>query len=562
MAEEMEAATASDLEVIDDSSSENDTDESDDVETLVAGRSKRATAGNRLANILEKEADDDLELLFAEAEDDVEFEGLEDDGSDAELESSSEEEDQGPGAKGEDEFEGEKELQKRDRAEKLAKKRKAHDMFAGLHKKVKIDPTTSSQSPNTPAPRPKKKSERVSWLPTPEDGPVRQSSRRQTVQNKEATLAKLEKDDERRKHTQKVMEAAAKRKEMHKPKLMTQAERLAEAAKTERLNSKSLNRWEEMEKKRTEDQRAKLAALQNRKLEGPVVTFWSGAAKWVGDKLTQVGLRPVTQDADKEGRGRKKKDRDSIMLDHPKKSKDKNPPDELGTSTKEDASVPSQVEPMNLEQTTSTNTQQITFIPPQGPSNFLDGIQYHAPMPSDSQGVPDLASNPPAPNAPSDIPTHIHEDSTTSAPAVELEPQHSARNLVVLENFDPKAIQERAEYNIFFTKQKAHKVPSSKAQSNFASFLQTLASSTNDYLEPSQELCVITSYPAKYRDPGTGLPYFDKYGYGQIQKLKAGHCSWSNMLGCYVGEVGIAARGVPDKFFAPFSAPPGNGPIY
>jgi vacuolar protein sorting-associated protein 72 len=72
---------------------------------------------------------------------------------------------------------------------------------------------------------------------------------------------------------------------------MTQADRLVEAERTERKNSKSLNRWEETEKKRSEEQKARLAALHNRQLEGPVITWWSGLAKWVNGKLAHVGGR-------------------------------------------------------------------------------------------------------------------------------------------------------------------------------------------------------------------------------------------------------------------------------
>lgn len=81
-----------------------------------------------------------------------------------------------------------------------------------------------------------------------------------------------------------------------KPKAMTQAERMEEAARTERRNAKSLNRWEEMEKKRAEEQRAKLEALKNRQLSGPVITWWSGPAKWIDGKLGLVGAK-VLQEA-------------------------------------------------------------------------------------------------------------------------------------------------------------------------------------------------------------------------------------------------------------------------
>src|SRR5579862_9044284 len=102
--EDQEQTTSS---VSDDDSS--DKQDAPAVESLIAGREKRSTAGNRLSVLIDREADDDLELLFAEDEDDVEFEGADaEDQSDVQFESSDEDdEDQGPAGKGENELEGE-----------------------------------------------------------------------------------------------------------------------------------------------------------------------------------------------------------------------------------------------------------------------------------------------------------------------------------------------------------------------------------------------------------------------------------------------------------------------
>jgi vacuolar protein sorting-associated protein 72 len=70
------------------------------------------------------------------------------------------------------------------------------------------------------------------------------------------------------------------------------------------------------------------------------------------------------------------------------------------------------------------------------------------------------------------------------------------------------------------------------------------------YPEPrdAHEKCVITSQPAKYRDPDTGLPFRDAYAYKEIQKLKRGDYKWSKLLGAYVGLGTYHARGVPERF--------------
>lgn len=274
----------------DDKSDEGEDVAENRVESLVSGRAKRATAGNRLSAVLAQEGDDELELLFAEDEEDVEFKSDDaEEASDVQLDSSSDEEGNGP-TQVDDDLEGEKELQKQVRGEQR-KKRAAQEAFRkpGLRKKLAIDPRERVAVPSTSAPRSRKKSERVSWIPTAEEGPTRSSTRKQTVQNKEIIHLRMIENEKRRIHTISVMEAAAKRRQT--PKFVSQQERLEEAARTERRNAKSLNKWEESEKKRIEDQKAKLEALQNRQLNGPVICWWSGKAKWVNGKLEGVGSK-------------------------------------------------------------------------------------------------------------------------------------------------------------------------------------------------------------------------------------------------------------------------------
>ncbi|KAL6235366.1 hypothetical protein BDW75DRAFT_209606, partial [Aspergillus navahoensis] len=280
------------------------------VQSLIAGREKRSTAGRQMSALLDAEADDELALLFEEVDDDNEFaaDAAEEGGEEEDMgldSSSDDEDDQGPNAHTDD-FEGERQIEKEEKEEKK-KKRAREDLRYGItSKKVKIDPTAAPKAPTTPAPRPRKKSERVSWIPTPDEGPTRSSSRRQTMQNKELTHARLKDSEEKRIRLIATMEEAAKRKAKNKPKGMTQAERLAEAERVERLNSKSLNRWEEMEKRKAEERRAKIEALQNRRLEGPVISYWSGVATWADGRLTRVGKVAIMPKPEKDDSTRKK----------------------------------------------------------------------------------------------------------------------------------------------------------------------------------------------------------------------------------------------------------------
>ncbi|UKZ68669.1 uncharacterized protein TrAtP1_009691 [Trichoderma atroviride] len=246
------------------------------VEWLATSRSRRSTAGNRMKSMLaNEEPDSDLELLFAEDEDDQGFTDAGDDASDVQMDSSSD--DEGENNAG-DELEGEQELERQARERRAAqRKRKAQEAIpAKFRKKVRIHPAASESSTPAPASRPKKKSERTSWLPSPADLPTRASSRKTTRMSKEQLHQQMiEREERRLKQLEQMQKKAARMEALKKPP-MTQEDRLREAAIVEKRNSKSLNRWEVAEKQREEERRAKLAALNQRTLKGPVITFWTG----------------------------------------------------------------------------------------------------------------------------------------------------------------------------------------------------------------------------------------------------------------------------------------------
>lgn len=277
-------------------------------EWLATGRDKRATAGNRMKSMLaNEEPDSDMELLFAEDDDDQGFTDVGDDGSDVHMDSSSDEEDNAA-AGADDDMEGEKELERQAKEKRAAqRKRKAQEAIpAKFRKKVRIDPTTSRAAVQAPAPRPKKKSERASWLPTAADAPTRASSRSTTQLSKEQLHAQMKEREVRRlKQVQQMERQAAKREAAKKP-AMTQEERLREAEIVERRNSKSLNRWEVAEKQREEERKAKLAALNERTLKGPVITFWSGTREWKDGGLAKFA---VLEEKPKRKERKKKEDK-------------------------------------------------------------------------------------------------------------------------------------------------------------------------------------------------------------------------------------------------------------
>ncbi|KAL2414914.1 hypothetical protein ABEF95_000941 [Exophiala dermatitidis] len=301
-----------------DSDSNGSEDESSDepVETLIAGRERRKTAGNRYDRdlLLEEAAAaadedaDEVTLLFADADDeeDDEFKSDEED-EDADM-SSSDDDDQGPNA-APDDLEGEKEIQKHAKEER-AKKRRADlalTSVAGIRKKLKTDPTRPGGL-STPA-KPSKKKERVTWVHDPDSG--RSSLRKQTIAHRAETIARLKESEAQSKKLKALKEQRDRERAKDAPKELTQADRLAEAARVERQNAKSLNRWEAMEKKRQEEQAAKLAALKDRKLEGPVITWWSARAQWIGPRLHKIGTKDagdvIEGGVETKKRGRKSK---------------------------------------------------------------------------------------------------------------------------------------------------------------------------------------------------------------------------------------------------------------
>jgi vacuolar protein sorting-associated protein 72 len=571
---EMKEGSSSESRDDSSSSSEDESDSEPEVVPLAAGREKRATAGNRMNSLIAAEDDDDDEvaLLFAaeEEDEDVEFEGDDDEaGSDAQFDSSSDDDDHGPNAAADEDLEGERELQKKEKADR-AKKRKANDALtttAGVRKMARFDPSVSTKRTTAPAPKPSKKKERESWSLKETEGPSRTSLRPQTVANTEVIRAKVKHDDEQ--HAKVVERLKKKRLEREKdmPPEMTQADRLAEAEKIEKKNAKSLNRWETMEKKRAEEQAAKLAALHNRKLEGPVISWWSGVAKWLGPKLTMVGSKETNQEPVVEGkkRGRKPKsyyealeaskdaDAEISSIGTPRDQTTTPAPSETavnsGTTT-EAAAVPSE-QPL---------PPQIAFTAPQGPDNFLHGIHEYASLPSEA-APPTAAGTAPMPQPQPSLPAPINNN---TAPQISLQPtpqqipvqpnpgissappplllppppppppppipQTSTRNLVILTSFDtlPSTSKQLNSYAFFSNSRKTPK-PSKHAP----------------------EICTITSLPARYRDPSTGLGYANAYAYQKLQEMKKQSYVWSGMLGCYVGKSGVAARGVPDGFFGP-----------
>ncbi|EON68346.1 hypothetical protein W97_07604 [Coniosporium apollinis CBS 100218] len=522
-------------------------DDAPSVPSLVSGRARRANAGNRMRQLIEgarqeqevQEEDAEAKEVFAELAEDEDFGGSDaEDKDDVSLSSSSG--DEGDAGE-EDEEAGEKALVRQERVEKAAKRKARHAPFKqgglGMRKRVKIDPMAAAetQTSTMPAPalRPRKKSERVSYLPAPgEAAAVRASSRRLAVQNKEETHNRLKEKEEHRLKTLMVMEAAAKRKEQNAPKAMTQADRLAEAARVEKQNSKSLNRWEAAEKKREEEQRAKLEALKNRKMEGPFIRFYSGPAVWVNGKLKHVGKGAKIEETDESAaQGVEKGTSGSAAAPtDPTVSATHEPSNTTQPASLLPTAPPLPTPPRPLHPLAYPNS--IMFAPPQGPAGFLDGIHYYASLPDQlrQQALHPHPYHQPlyAPLAPSHHPVHV---TPPPPPPPRKLIERATRNLITLHGYDDlKPRDKDALCRALFEWQRTKLGP-----------------------KTAPAVCAITARPARYRDPGTGLAFVDVGAYRFIRRLVGGSCVWSKRAECFAGPKvgegwGRAAGGVPGRF--------------
>ncbi|EWC44510.1 hypothetical protein DRE_06778 [Drechslerella stenobrocha 248] len=498
-------------------------------ESLVAGRQKRSTAGNRLAQLLEQEQPDDLDLLFEEnGDEDEDFEGKHE--SDIELGSSSDEEDK---PQEQDELAGEKALQHEEKVSK--KKRKAGAGYPGqkeLDKLVLRQQSLRSKRVTIQEPdqgkelsaqelldqdqstRARKKSERLSWIPTAEDQPSRQSSRRQTVANKQMIHERMKESNERRLKVIAAMNKASQKKKQQKVEL-TQEMRLERAKKVEHQNKKSLNKWQEAEETRLAAQRAKLAALHNRKIEGPFIRFYSGRAEWdTGGHLVSIGKRKLAQEIPE-------------VAEKPTGEKEAKAPENAIDRAQPDGDTAMGDAPQD---------------PVEGPSDAdANGVPAPEIPPGDAPLTPNPPSEPPTapqaerisavPLSDADLDDDTHHQiaeqlqTDLDASLLPVKPTITSQVYICLEGFKREASSREFQSKVLFPHNRG---PLPK---------------------PDRPLCVTTSLPARFKDPSTGLPYASLFGYKQIQRVKKGALLWNNELQCFFDEQDAAA-GVPEGFCA------------
>ncbi|USW52035.1 Putative Vps72/YL1 family protein [Septoria linicola] len=600
----------------DDESSGSSSDGEDIATTgLIATRAKRSTAGNVYASLRQILDDEELqkELLGEEEDDQGDFVGSDKDDDDA-MSSSGDEDDAGPPQAGDKEdLEGEKELKKQERLQ-LKRKRKMDEARMRLpafqkKKKVKLaDDVKTEDGSAAPVERPKKKSERQNWLPTAEDAPIRQSSRSTAVANREMVHSNLKESIKRSEKQKKVMANHAARLKASARAVLTQEERYAKAARIEKETAKDFGRWEREEAERQRLREEALAAKRKRGIDGPVIRHWSGSVLWEGEKIKDGrlhGSQKVEEIKDRPGSAG-----GEGVAGHAEAVADSGSGQSTAYATANGTPAPPSV-PATPGFAGSRPLQSVAPAPSPAPAaapeSWLRGIHEYA---NDSgastpgqpslytpstpaintpqqtlNGFPALAPQPSAnhftPNQPAvyhGLPPHggynqfqlnTPSQQTPPVPVVPLIKQQAQRSLIMLEAFESLEVTTTSKRATSKVSKENPLEPTAVASTllplSYPTFTHEQArylthkkrSTAKDPLPPPpvKERCALTPFPAKFRDPKTGLAYTGLMEYKMIQRLLAGGCQWSSVLGSWVGpaygDMGRPARGVPEGFGLP-----------
>ncbi|WFD21151.1 hypothetical protein MCAP1_003409 [Malassezia caprae] len=445
---------------------------------LVQERARRATAGNRMRDLLEQALEE--EELFVDTENDVEFEAREEepDYVDSDFDGNSSEEDSG-----EDE-EAEESLAREEKRQAKARRPAVCSLAAVVSAPAPRRPVRRPP----PAPRPA----------TDAQGGVRSSSRRATVESKLATQSKLQEAEARR--------ASAKARPAKRVKQLTQDMLIREALETEESNTESLLHFLERE----EERKARQRQSNKKEIQGPFV-------RWISVGLPQNiwVLRAHEHEA------RAKADEESRQQDAPGQAPGPKEPAD-GTA----GPVP------GADEAAYTQAQG----PADGPAGPVEGPvegPAEAPAPASAPEAPAPLPEPAPPEAapaPAPSPAPASRVLDVAAPTPPSEPEVpgdapgpaddpmaagdiTGRTILTLQNMEPTTTWVDEFRYLLGDHCTWDRLP--------------IVPSRNRPFRPRQSLCVITGLPARYRDPHTRLPYATTEAYAMLRRVLDGEFLWT-----------------------------------
>ncbi|ORY21983.1 YL1 nuclear protein-domain-containing protein [Naematelia encephala] len=524
-------------------------------ETVALGRSKRATAGNRMRELLEKAHQEDDDEMFKEVADDDEFEAPQE-VRDVYLDEFADTDDEFE----EDEEAMERELRKEERRKAKGKSRVSFNPLASLPKPRKPAPlsTLPPSTPDTPGDEASSSSTPTPFVPSlldTIDPTTMAPSTLLLAQRKQRRDAKrLQRSDTRRSalrastlRTEQVVEKTEEpkrkgRKALHEGgevrgvRFMNQAELIAAALEEEDRNKEELAGW-----LRREEERRELRRVGRKRVKGP---RWTWVSRTVGGRPAVEVVDETAPQVDR-NRETETKGKREIEVEGQRETESATPApvakaaaEPAPTSTPISTSTPASL-PTPGPAPTSTPILAIPIGPTPTP----------VPEPPAASTEPPTASTEPptastSASVPEPTPTPAPAPEITPAPATSTEPQPTTSLPVAETDTAPSGPYTR-NYLIL-----------SSIPGGLAAELSLILGSHVDWSDlqyiPARNrpinrrppLCPFTGLPAKYKHPRTGVVYATKEGYKLIEGLMAERFVWDEHGFWAAGEDDIPAEGI------------------
>ncbi|MCO5549731.1 hypothetical protein L7F22_003204 [Adiantum nelumboides] len=541
------------------------------VEALSVGRSRRATAGNRMRELLEQEreriaaededpslstsrkgqssgkkddssnkkkkkfdkaGEEDEDAIFQNEEDDIDFQELDggEDIIDSDFDLSS---DQGD----DDEEAGERALEAEEKAAKKASKAKSKGIPMQT-KRTALPPKSAFAADGNEgenSKRPAKQKKRISFAPT-ENGEgsgdkrnQRSSKRKSAIQFSESVQARLKEDEERR--ARQMEHAQPKRKKVR----LSQADLIAEALEMEEQNRQSLKVFLEREEERRERERKR----GKKKMEGPFMR-WRSVTIQYGDEanakhrprskieeIESTSAANVTQDPVFAARQAAIKEREAREAAEERTHDTKRVDGEDFSQTQEADPVSTGEKAANTQDSVDADAVKQSDANKPSPQDG-EGQESKETESEPAKGVTDESLIVVAESQAVTLPSgdeNVISQQETEAESKQVEGKKKDEDVVTLKTEN----EARAFISL-------HELPSSTHWTTMFSYIlgdhvdwsrYPYVNPRNRPLRPRISVCPITGLPAKYRDPRSGIPFANREAFANLTAIIQEEFRWS-----------------------------------